>query len=155
MTSAHDTRLEVGGDLYWIRRDFDLMRRIEQAFGPLAELDRKLRTYALTAEQIVDLLRVALKAQDSRPPDDDIREHVLDVGVPEACDQLALLVMHLFSGNKHAVAWLEAEARKAAGGDDDPPDPPTAASSPSVDTSRRPRTSAGRRRSSGAPATST
>lgn len=160
MSGAHDTRLEVGGDLYWVRRDFDLIRRLEQAFGPLAEIDKKLRGYAFTADQIVDMMRTALRAQASRPPDEDLREHVLEVGIPEACDQLALLVLHLFSGNKRAVAWLEAEAKKAAGeAADDPENPPTAApmvdSSPSVDTSRRPATSDGSRPTSGRRRTST
>ena len=156
----HDTRLEIGGDLYWVRRDFDLIRRLEQAFGPLAEIDRKLRGYAFTAEQIVDMMRTALKAQLSRPPDEDLFEHVLEVGIADACDQLALVVMHLFAGNKRAVAWLEAEAKKAAGASDDDPggdpeDPPTAVSSPSGDTSRRPRTSDGARPTSGRRRTST
>lgn len=151
---AHDTRLEIGGDLYWVRRDFDLIRRVEQAFGPLGELDRKLRVAGLTASQLVELAGVALKAQASRPPVEDIEEHVLDAGIAEASDQLALLVMHLFAGNKRAVAWLEAEARKEAG-EDPPADPPEAASSLGSTTSRRPPTSAGGRKTSGAPPTST
>jgi len=155
MNPAHDTRLEIGGDLYWVRRDFDLMRRIEQAFGPLTELDAKLRVCALTGDDLVRLTSIALKAQASRPPDDDIREHVLEVGVRDASDQLALLVLHLFSGHKRAVAWLEAEAKRDAAmaeeGGAAAEDPPTAASSPGTTTSRRRRTSAGARATSGAP----
>lgn len=152
-SSAHDTQLDVGGDLYWVRRDFDLIRRVEQAFGPLADLDAKLRRCGLTGDELVRLMGIALKDQASRPPDEDLREHVAEAGIREASDQLALLVLHLFSGHKRAVAWLEAEAKRAAGanGEDTPPNPPQAVSSPGKPGSRRRRTSAGRRASSGAP----
>ena len=152
LQNAHDTRLEIDGDLYFVRRDFDLIRRLEQAFGPLSELNDKLRRFALPAESLVELLRIALLSQVSRPPDDQIRQHVLDVGIPEASDQAALLVLHLFSGHKRATAWLEAEAKKDAGGEDPPAaDPPKAASSHGIATSRRQRISGGRRKNSGAP----
>ena len=154
MSPAHDTRLEIGGDLYWVRRDFDLIRRVEQAFGPLAVLDGKLRQFALSADELVQLTVIALKSQASRAADDDIREHIADVGIRDASDQLALLVMHLFSGHKRTIAWLEAEAKKGAP-TDGPENPPPAASSSGSTTSRRPRTSAGRRRNSGAPAITT
>jgi hypothetical protein len=128
--SAHDTALTVDGDLYWVRREFELIRRIEQAFGPLGALDRKLRSRELPAEQLVVLFRTVLSAQVSRPPDAELAEHVFTVGVPEASDQLALVVVQLFHGNKRAVALLEREAeleaakRGAEGGADaDPPQP--------------------------------
>lgn len=153
---AHDTRLEVGGDLYFVRREFDLVRRIEQAFGPLAELNEKLRRFALTADELVKLYRAALLAQASRPPDELIAEHILEVGIPEASDQVAMLILHLFSGHKRAVAWLEAEAKKAAGEEEPSTEDPTpAASSPGIATSRRRRTSAGRPKSSGGPPSTT
>lgn len=154
-SSAHDTRLEIGGDLYWVRRDFDLIRRIEQAFGPLHALDERLRRTALTADELVRLIGIALKAQASRPPDDDIREHVADAGIVEASEQLAVLVLHLFAGHKRTIAWLEAETKREAGDEapENPPKPPI--SSTGTPTSKRRRTSAGRRATSGAPPTTT
>lgn len=126
MSAAHDTRIEVGGDLYWVRRDFDLIRRVEQAFGPLGELDAKLRRRGLTAEDLVRLFGIALKAQASRPDDDEVRAHVVDAGISEASDQLAVLMLHLFAGHRRTIKWLEAEAKREAGGDD-AENPPKAA----------------------------
>lgn len=150
MSSAHDTRLEIGGDLYWVRRDFDLIRRIEQAFGALAALEGRLRRFDLTADEIMRLLKICLKAQASRPPDEDIQEHILDEGVPNCCEQLALVVLHLFSGHKRTIAWLEAEAKATEeDGAAADPNPPKADSSRGITTSRRRRRSAGGRASSG------
>ncbi len=123
--NAHDTPLTIDGDLYYVRRDFDLIRRIEQATGPLAELDQKLRRCHVAGEDLVKLLRIALARQDSRPPDDVIMDHIANDGIQATCEQLALLVMHLFAGHKAAVAWLKAEAEKTEG--DKPPDPRPAA----------------------------
>lgn len=126
MSAAHDTRIEIGGDVYWVRREFDLIRRVEQAFGPLGELDAKLRRHALTAEDMVKLYGIALKAQVSRPSDDDVRAHIVDVGIREVSEQLAMLIVHLFAGHRRTVKWLEAEARKVEGEEADDP-PPQAA----------------------------
>jgi hypothetical protein len=156
--SAHDTRIEIGGDVYWVRRDFDLMRRVEQAFGALADLDQKLRRCGLTADELHKLTVIALRSQVSRATDEDIQSHIVDAGIREASDQLALLVLHLFSGHRRAVAWLEAEAKREAGLDaaEDPPAAaPTPVSSTGTDGSRRLRGSAGRRASSGKQPTTT
>jgi hypothetical protein len=137
MSGAHDTALTVDGDLFWVRRDFDLLKRFEQSFGTLAKLDRALRTREMPAEQLVAAYRVALAAQVSRPDDETIRRHVFEAGVPEASDQLAVLVVQLFHGNKRAVALLEREAdldaAKRAGGADgaNPPMPAGSIGAPS------------------------
>jgi hypothetical protein len=125
MESAHDTGITIDGDLYYVRRDFDLIRRIEQTAGPLAEIDQKLRRCQFMGEDLVKLLRVALARQESRPPDDVIMDHIANEGIQSTCEQLNLLVMHLFAGHKAAVAWLQAEAQKTEG--DTPPDPRPAA----------------------------
>lgn len=156
MSAAHDTRIEIDGDVYFVRRDFDLMRRLEQAFGPLAELEQKLRRCALSGDDLVRLYGIALRDQASRPPADLVQTHVMDAGISECSDQIALLVLHLFAGHKRTVAWLEDEAKKdrmareEAGGTA-PENPPETASSPGTATSRPRRRSAGRRASSGAP----
>jgi hypothetical protein len=159
MSAAHDTRLEIDGDLYWVRRDFDLMRRLEQAFGPLAELEQKLRRCALTGDELVRLYGVALHAQASRPAPEVVQQHVMGAGISECCDQLALLVLHLFAGHKRTVTWLDAEAKAAAAAEEAgriaPENPPETASSPGTTTSRPRRRSAGRRASSGPPPSTT
>ena len=118
---AHDTRIEIGGDVYWVRRPFDLIRRIEQAFGALGELDQRLRRRGMTATELVQAYAIALKDQASRPPDDEIGEYIADAGINAATDQIAVLVMHLFAGNRVARQWLEAEAAKVRDGENPPP----------------------------------
>lgn len=158
--AAHDTAIEVDGDTYHVRRDFDLMRRIEQAFGPLAEVDRRLRETVFAADDLAKFYRIALKAQQSRPPDDVIEQHIADAGVPEVCAGLALLVTQLFNGHKRTMKWLEIEQRKldeaadGGGGEGAAADEnPTlqAAISDGIATLRRQRTWDGNPPSSGAP----
>lgn len=119
MSAAHDTRIEVDGDTYFVRRDFDLIRRIEQASGPLAEIDGKLRSFSLSADAVCTLYKTALQAQRSRPDDDVIRDHIAEVGVREASQQIAILIMHLFAGNRRTIEWLKAEAERGGGGGED------------------------------------
>lgn len=120
MQSAYDSEITVDGDLYWVRRDFDLMRRIEQAFGPLNALDGKLRSAALTADEIDRLYRIVLQAQAARPEPDVMQAHIFEAGVRACCNDLAMIVMQLFAGNKLAVEWLaaEAKAKSDAGGEE-------------------------------------
>lgn len=156
---AHDTLLEIAGDAYYVRRDFDLIRRVEQAFGPLGDLDGRLRRCALPAEDLVRLAAIALQSQASRPPDEDMRQHLADVGVQEMSDQLAVLILHLFAGHRRTVAWLKAEAAKKTGippvaepaGEAGPENPLERALSTGIISLRQQRLSTGRPGSSGEP----
>lgn len=159
MNAAHDTAIVVDGDTYWVRRDFDLIKRLEQAFGPLVEIEQRLRRFAFTVDDLVRMLALVLRAQASRPPDDVVRDHVVVDGVREVCDQMAILVMQLFAGHKRASAWLAAEAKAQAGSDDaggtagkdDAQNPLQAALSTGISTLRRQRTWDGGPESSGHP----
>lgn len=117
MSTHHDTRIEVDGDIYWVRRDFDLIVRIEQASGPLADFELKLRRSAVPANELFQMFRIVLASQASRPPDDLIRQHIFEIGIVTASAQIAEVVLHLFHGNKRTIAWLEEEASKAGKGD--------------------------------------
>ena len=124
MSAAHDTRIVVDGDVYFVRRDFDLIRRIEQAFGPLAELDKALRRSALTAEKVAKLYGVVLQAQAARPAPGVIEAHIMNEGIPGASNPLAKIVLELFAGHKKMAAFLEADAKaKAESEDENPPIP--------------------------------
>lgn len=155
---SYDSRISItdeDGDaaVFWVRRDFDLMRRIEQAFGALSELDLKLRRHALLAEQLVELYDIVLKAHESRPPADEIQSHVFQAGVPRCCDDLAVVVIYLFAGHRQAVAWIQAEHRRAAEGAGAGGDPLADALSTGISSLKRQGSSAGAPDSSGAPRT--
>lgn len=123
-SAAHDTQITVDGDLYFVRRDFDLMRRIEQAFGPLTDLDKMLRRNAVTVENISKLYGITLHAQRSRPEADVIQTHIANAGVMGCCADLAQLVLMLFAGHRQATAWLDAEAKAKANEVSDTENPP-------------------------------
>lgn len=127
MHAAHPTPLVIGDETYAVRRDFDLIVRLEAAFGPLAEIEARLRKCFVKADDLVAMARVALKAQSDPPETETIRHHLADVGVREMSDQLAILILHLFNGHKRTIAWLQAEAEKASGGEDAEPHPPNPA----------------------------
>lgn len=124
MSEAHDTSVEIDGDQYFVRRDFDLIKRIEQKSGPLADFDARLRRHSVTADDLFDMLRIILARQMSRPDDDTIRKHIFEAGIVSASMDVALVVGQLFNGNKRTIAWLKAEAdakaAEAAGGDENP-----------------------------------
>lgn len=148
---AHDTKVEIGGDVYWVRRDFDLIRRIEQAFGPLAALDEKLRRRGVAVDDLVKLYAIVMKKQASPPPEAHVREHIAEGGIANAHDQLAVVVVQLFAGNARTVRWLMDEAKKAEGGGEAaPPENPMArALSTGIAILKRQATSDGRPESSG------
>jgi hypothetical protein len=115
MQAAHSTAITIGGDEYWVRRSFDLIKRIEQAFGPLDAIDKRLRARGYIGTDLVKLYRIAIEECPDRPGQPEIEEHVYQAGVVACCMDLAVLVLQLFSGHKQCVAWLEAEMKSASG----------------------------------------
>jgi hypothetical protein len=114
MQAAHSTALTIGGDQFYVRRSFGMMRRLEEAFGPLHAIDQKLRAAGYTAAELAKLYRMALEETSDRPGAVEIETHIFEAGVRACCQDLAILVLQLFSGHKQCVAWLEAEMKAAA-----------------------------------------
>lgn len=128
MSGAHDSEVKVGVATYWVRRDFDLIKGVEQAFGPLVELDGKLKRSLVTAADLAKLYKIVLAGQRQPPDAEEIGDHIADVGITEASSDLALLVVMLFAGHKKATAWIAEEAtKKAEAAGDQPADPQKAA----------------------------
>lgn len=114
MQAAHATALAIGDLEFWVSRSFDLMRRIEQQFGPLHALDRKLRVFGFTGADLAKLYGLALADCPDRPPATEIEAHIHQAGIAACSTDLAVLVLQLFAGHKQCVAWLEAEMKAAA-----------------------------------------
>lgn len=155
MSSAHDTRLEIGGDVYWVRRTFDLIRRIEQSFGPLAELDTRLRKASLPVDDIARLYGIVLRDQASRPEPDAVAEHIAEAGIMEACTELDILVGSLFAGHRKTIEWMQAEVERARAAVDAVAGPREPAASTGTPISMQPASSIGAPSSSGAPPSTT
>lgn len=129
-SAAHDSRLEIAGELYFVRRPFELMKAIEQRFGALAELERRLRGFNLTGEELIELAHIALRFARQKPPVEDVRQHLMDAGVKAFSEALVIIVIQLFAGHEAASKWLAEEAAKGhdkALAEGLPPDPRQAA----------------------------
>lgn len=97
--TAHDSEIRLGRWRLWVRRDLDLWRRIEQAFGALDPLEARLRACALTLDELTTLYRIALARQGQAVTDAAIGENIVRVGLVEASLPLQMLVMALGLGN--------------------------------------------------------
>ncbi len=114
MSSAHSTSIEIDGDVFFVRRSFDLMRRAEQAFGPLHSLDQKLRQMGLTSAELLRLYRILLEETPDKPATGTIEKHIFEAGIRQCSSDAAVVILQLFAGHKQCVAWLEAELKAAA-----------------------------------------
>lgn len=114
MQAAHSTAITIGGDQFYVRRSFDLMKRLEQAFGPLHAIDQKLRALGFASTDLAKLYRIALEELPDRPGSAEIETHIFEAGVNVCCTELSVLILQLFAGHKQCVAWLEAEMNAAA-----------------------------------------
>lgn len=114
MQAAHSTAITIGGDVFYVRRSFDLMKRLEQAFGPLHAIDQKLRVWGYATSDLAKLYRIALEECPDRPSADITADHIFEAGVRACSSELAVLILQLFAGHKQCVAWLEAEMKAAS-----------------------------------------
>ncbi len=118
---AHDVPVRVGDVEHYVRRSFDLMRRLEAGFGPLHNLQNRLWAYNITADELVKLYCLALEDQrfkDVLPDRKEVMAHIWKIGVQRACAPMAMLVSCLFVGNDRAADLLK-------GGDGKVPANPT------------------------------
>ena len=127
-----DSTLDVGGVRFLVRHDFDLIRRIESAFGPIRDLNKRIAAQSIRADEVADLYGSVL-AKSARPPErPDVEEHVMRHGIVRCCSGLLALTLNLFAGNERAAEWIATEIERRSIQDDDDilegaPRPPKAA----------------------------
>ena len=95
---AYDLAVACCGETFHVRRTLDLARRIEQAMGPIYPLAMKLRTMAVTIDELAMLVHTLLKEERDAPTIAQIREWVFASG-PRVGPQLAADVLTLIAGN--------------------------------------------------------
>lgn len=118
---AHDVPVRVGTTEHYIRRTFDLMRRLEAGFGPLGALQARLWARNITADDLVKLYMLVLEDErfkDVLPQRQEVIDHVWQVGILRAVEPMSLVVSCLFIGNEKAADLLK-------GGDGKPLADPT------------------------------
>lgn len=131
-SGALDTPVEVGGVRFLVRNDFDLIRRIEAAFGPIRELNRRIAAQSIRADEIADLYGIALAGDPRAPERSGIEAHIMRLGIVRSVAGLLPLMLNLFAGNEKAAEWIKGEIDRRSFGDDDEilegaPRPPRAA----------------------------
>jgi hypothetical protein len=119
---AYDLKVPCCGETLHVRRSNELARRIEQAAGPIYPLSLKLRTLAVTSEEVAGLIHALVKDVRGAPGIAAIRAWLYDVGLPKVAPELSGEVLTLISGND-AVAKYQAAAEASsaeARGEDGP-----------------------------------
>jgi hypothetical protein len=115
---ALDCILPLGSGQFQIRRTFALMRRLENAFGPLHPLLQRLWQQKVTADEVQRLYILALEDVETfkelLPIREEIEAHIMQVGIAKCCEPLATLVACLFVGNAKAADLLRGGDGKSA-----------------------------------------
>ncbi|MDY6960310.1 MAG: hypothetical protein SV862_00205 [Pseudomonadota bacterium] len=97
---AHASLITVAGREYRVRRDFALICRIEERFGPLREFAERLEGCRFTMREAVDLYRALLADQTPPPVDEDIQDHVIRLGVMRIVTELHPISTAFFFGEE-------------------------------------------------------
>jgi hypothetical protein len=97
---AHASTLTMAGREYRIRREFELVCRVEERFGPLREFATRLEEARFTVRELVDLYRLLLADQNPPVTDGEIQAHVIDIGVIRAVAELHPISTAFFFGEE-------------------------------------------------------
>ena len=108
---AHASKLTVAGTEYRIRRTFDLICSVEEAFGELGAFIMSMDKDRLKAPDILKLYRLLLAGQivpiTGLPPSDiDIQDHIVRVGTQEALRPALNICAMFFMGEERYMKTL-------------------------------------------------
>lgn len=113
---AHASMLTVAGREYRIRREFDLVCRVEERFGPLREFATRLEEARFTVRELFDLYKALLADQASPPTDAEIQEHVIAIGVIRAVGELHPISTAFFFGEERFMKRVAEQAAVSGNG---------------------------------------
>jgi hypothetical protein len=117
---AYDLKVPCCGETLYVRRSNELARRIEQAAGPIYPLCLRLRTIAVTSEEVAGLIHALVKDERGAPGIAAIRDWLYDAGLPRIAPALAGEVLTLISGNDAVAKYQRGESEDGARGEDGP-----------------------------------
>ena len=117
---AHASTLKLAGVEYRVRRDFGLVCRIEERFGPLIEFGKRLEELRFTVKDFADLYRILLaEAEPPAPADTEIQAHILANGLVACVKEVHPVSTAFFVGEERfmerVAAQLPAEGRAGNG----------------------------------------
>jgi len=124
--AAHASKITVGGQEYRVRRTFALICRIEERFGPIIELGKRLENAALTGREQVDLYKALLADCEDPPSDAALEDHLIRQGLIQVIAEVHPIVTSFFVGEDR---FMKRVAEQAAGNGRAPDQRPGQASS--------------------------
>lgn len=110
----HDAELTICGEPYYFKRGHELLRRIEQRFGALIPLARRIETLSATQAELAAIYEEIVRGGGpDRPGRADLERWVWDEGTPKVSTPLARIIYELPIGNR-TLRLLEEEKRTTA-----------------------------------------
>lgn len=108
--AAHASIIVVAGREYRVRRDFALICRIEERFGPLREFAERLEQVRFTVRDLADLYRLMLADQSPPPTPEEIQQQVVAIGIAGAVAVLHPISTAFFLGEEHFMRRVAEQA---------------------------------------------
>lgn len=110
----HSETIEIAGRSYHVRRDFETIRRIEEAVGPIGDVLRDIERLRITHALLADCYMAALVGCQPAPAREEVERHILSAGYARALQPIGRLLVNLFVGDERLEAALrEGEAAGA------------------------------------------
>jgi hypothetical protein len=109
---AHASKLIVAGVEYRIRRDFDLILRIEERFGEIGAFIMRAETERLKVQDLADLYAILLSGEGAPVSPDIIKRHIVDTGTLAAFRPAIMICGSLFIGEER---FMDALAKQPSG----------------------------------------
>lgn len=117
-----DAEIEVCGEVYFFRRSLGLMRRIEQRFGAVYALAKRLDEFGATTSELSGIIDEVTRGADDRPSRADVERWLFRVGILGISRSLAKVLYEMTLGSDKLAA--AADARRLANEDTADPTPP-------------------------------
>lgn len=112
---AHASTLTVAGRDFRVRRDFSLICRVEERFGPLREFAARLEEARFTVRELADLYKALLADENPPVTEGEIHGHILDIGVIRAVAELHPISTAFFFGEEAFMKRVGEQAARNAG----------------------------------------
>lgn len=106
---AHASIITVAGREIRVRREFELICRIEERFGPLREFAERLESARFTVRELFDLYKALLADCEGVPTDEEIQQHVIDIGVIRVVTELHPISTAFFFGEERFMKRVGAQ----------------------------------------------
>lgn len=110
----YDLVFECCGERWFVKRSMALLKRLEQAFGPIDPLSRRLDSGHVTSIELVLAYHLLLHGEAHAPSRQDIEAWIGEQGIHKPSRAISGQVFSLIMGNEELARMAAAEEAKAA-----------------------------------------